>query len=286
MANGDTFEERPTAAAPSGSDRRGGIAEDLRRALPNGNLAVEYQEVVDLGTRRAVMVEALLRWDDPRLGRIPPRAFVPVAESAGFVHELDRFAFEAGCGAIAAWRAALGEHLTLALNCSATTLGRHDALSSLLAIADRHGVAYGSIVIELTENAPLSNTGYRNLCSLVSMGVSVVLDEFGSGHNGLPYLQRLPVAGVKLDGMLVRSAPEQRTSQAIIRALVHLAEELSLSLVAEGVETEAQEHVISELGVRLVQGFRYHRPTATPDVALPEGAVPDGAVRDGGSLSS
>lgn len=230
------------------------LERELRVALADGRLEVHYQPVVELGSLRVTGVEALVRWRHDSRGWVPPSAFVPVAEQFGLVRELDRFVL---CRTLGDLRE--HDHLTVAVNVSATELSRvglHDEIAQVLA---EHDFPAERLHLEITESTWLSPSDVvvHNVVSLERLGVHVVIDDFGTGHSALAHLQRLPVRAIKVDRSFVAGVVSTERDAIIVQAIVAMAEALQLDLVAEGVETDEQRRRLLDMGVRSAQGWLF-----------------------------
>ena len=208
--------------------------------------------------------EALVRWNHPRLGMVPPAKFIPAAEESGLILPLGRWVLEEACRQMLAWREAGHEDLVMAVNVSPVQFEDPRWVDAVAEILGRLGLPPECLELELTESLvmdPASESG-RRLARLKAMGVSLAIDDFGTGYSSLSYLHRMPISTLKIDQSFVREfepGAEDR-SGPILQAIVGLARHLGLSVVAEGVETEAQRTFLSELGCDALQGYLLGRP--------------------------
>ena len=244
------------------------IEAGLRRALaPDAQeLRLEYQPQVDARTGQVLNVEALLRWDHPELGAVPPARFIPVAEETGMIEALGQWVVRAACQQIEAWQngpdAARLADVTVSVNVSAMEFNRpnfmlhlRDALGSMRAPAHR-------LELEITESL-LVQAGpdlTERLQAITDMGISLALDDFGTGYSSLGYLKRLPLSKLKIDRSFVMDVPGDAEDEAIIRATLSMAHDLGLHVVAEGVETPAQRDFLRRHGCDVFQGWLYSKP--------------------------
>ena len=246
--------------------RRLHLESDLRSALQTEQLVVYYQPIVELADGAMVGVEALLRWEHPELGPIPPAEFIPLAEESGLIGTLGKFVLTRATSETAHWSRA-GRQLTLHVNLSAKQLidpTLYLVVSSALTDA---GVEPGRLCLEVTETAILEDPqlARRHLEELRGLGVHLALDDFGVGYSSLSHVADLaPIDRVKIDRSFVSRICEQREG-AIVASVVSLCQELGLDTVAEGVETSAQRAELQAMGVRRAQGFLFARP-APPEV--------------------
>jgi diguanylate cyclase (GGDEF)-like protein/PAS domain S-box-containing protein len=241
------------------------LESELRRAVDEQQLVLHYQPVVDLASRGAVGVEALVRWRHPERGMVSPAAFVPLAEATGLIVPLGRWVLAEACRAAAAWnaeRAPGAAPLSVAVNVSGRQLQDPGLLEDVTAALDASALPAACLVVEVTESMLLDNleAACGRLEALRALGVRVSLDDFGTGYSSLAYLQRLPVDVLKIDRAFTSQVAAGGRSAAFARAVLTFAGALGLRTVAEGVETEAQHDELRALGCDLGQGFLYARP--------------------------
>jgi diguanylate cyclase (GGDEF)-like protein len=245
----------------------------LRRAIENDELVLHYQPIVDLASGSLAGFEALVRWNHPELGLLPPNDFVPFAERTGLVVPLGAWVLGEACRQAAVWRSSMptGSSLAISVNLSAAQLG-HVQLAELVArTLDSTGTPPGQLWLEVTETAVMQDaeSSIRTLECLRSLGVSVTIDDFGTGHSSLAYLARLPAAILKVDRAFVArlggsGSPSlggaARADAVIVSAVVDLAHALGMGVVAEGVETGAQLERLVRIGCEFAQGYHLARP--------------------------
>jgi EAL domain-containing protein (putative c-di-GMP-specific phosphodiesterase class I) len=236
----------------SGAD----LHQELAAALEAGELVVYYQPIVDLGDRRVVGYEALIRWQHPYRGLLLPNAFLAMVQEAGLAVALGQFVARRVVEAVAAMP---DQTRWVSVNVSADQLGDGEFATTLLAEISRHRVMAGRIVVELTETSLVaSSTRIRHeLTQLSASGVPVLLDDFGTGVSPLSYLRDLPVAGVKLDMSFTSGIPDDPTAGKIARALGSLARELAMVTIAEGIEHAEQAEFLHRNGWRYGQGWLF-----------------------------
>ena len=229
----------------------------LRLALRRGELALHYQPRMNAASGAVVGVEALLRWQHPRRGLLPPEKFIGVAEDSGLIVPIGEWVLQTACAQMAAWHAR-GRGLRLSVNLSAGQMANGERfLKSVEGALRASGLAPGFLELELTESHLLQNVEEKAalLNRLGALGVGVAIDDFGTGYSSLSYLKQLPVDSIKIDGSFVRDIGVDADDEAIIKAIVAMAHSLKLSVVAEGVETEGQLAVLRALGCDEYQGF-------------------------------
>jgi EAL domain-containing protein (putative c-di-GMP-specific phosphodiesterase class I) len=267
-----------------GSDRLAFIAE-LRAAIDRDELVLHYQPKVSLKTGRCVRAEALVRWNHPVRGLIPPDQFVPLAEQTGLIKPLTRWVLGAALRQCRAWRDS-GFDLPVAVNLSMLNLHDPELTESVAELLVACGVPPAFLKVEVTESAIMSDPerALETLRCLRGMGVAVAIDDFGTGHSSLNYLKHLPVEDIKLDRSFVREMRVDESDFAIVRSTVQLAHSLDLRVIAEGVEDEETWDLLAALGCDAAQGYYMSRPLPAEDLeswlhdspwGLPVGSISD-----------
>ncbi|MFD0669325.1 putative bifunctional diguanylate cyclase/phosphodiesterase [Ramlibacter sp. MAHUQ-53] len=235
------------------------LAADLRQACREGRFHLDYQPQVDArGYLRGV--EALLRWDHPQRGCVPPERFIPVAEETSLILDIGRQVLDAACAQLARWaRRPDREHLTVAVNVSARQFRHPEFVDGVMDAIARAGIAPHRLKLELTET--LLADGFEvtvaRMGELRSRGVALSLDDFGMGYSSLAYLKRLPLDQLKIDRSFVRDVLSDPHDAAIARTIIGLAQSLGLDVLAEGVETPAQRDFLLQQGCGAFQGFLF-----------------------------
>jgi len=229
---------------------------------------MHYQAIVDPVTYLPAGYEALIRWNHPEKGLLGPGAFLGVAEEAGLIHLIDSFALRTVCQQIAAWTALYpaARNLYLTTNWSARHLGRF--VQQVEQVVAETGINPQQLVIEVTEGFLMedSDASVLALNRLKQLGVQIAIDDFGTGYSSLSYLTQFAVDYLKIDKSFVSQLPESEPSAAVIGAIADLATRLGIKLVAEGVETEAQQTFLREQGCDELQGYLISRPLGVKDV--------------------
>jgi diguanylate cyclase (GGDEF)-like protein len=253
----------------------------LLSAIRDGSLAVAFQPIVDLRTRRPIGVEALVRWHHPTLGDVPPELFVGVAEATNLAGELGAWVLDAACRQFAEWRSALpvdaAPGLVLSVNISPVQLIAGDFVETVERVLRCYGMSGRDLVLEVTEHTVVSDdaAALRTLHGLRGLGVAIAIDDFGTGYSSLAQLKALPVTIVKIDRSFVRDLGKSPGDHAIVRSIIALAQSFGLRLIAEGVETEAARAMLLEMGCRTAQGYLFSRPVSG-DRILEQLAAPQG----------
>ena len=238
------------------------ISTGLRTAIARDELTLHYQPLVDLASGRLLGAEALLRWQHPERGNIPPGRFIPVAERSGQVVELGQWVLDAACRQVKAWRGTAFENLVVSINVS-TVQFKRGTLESVMATAlERHGVPPGNLELEVTESALIHDpeSFVQTLRGLKKLGLRLSIDDFGTGYSNLSYLQRFEIDKLKIDQSFVRRLSERGSDHAIVRAIIQMAKSLNLVTTAEGIEDEKTRGLLLELGCDQGQGFVLGRP--------------------------
>jgi len=242
--------------------KRAGLEVDLREGIRLRQFVPYYQpQINDQG--QAVGVESLVRWQHPVRGLVPPSEFIPLAEETGLILPLGNLVLEAACEQLAAWATdpALA-NLSIAVNVSARQLYQDDFVEQVLSALRRAQAVPQRLKLELTESLLVSHvdTTVEKMLALKAQGVGFALDDFGTGYSSLSYLKRLPLDQLKIDQTFVRDILVDPNDATIAKTIVALADSLGLTVIAEGVETEAQRARLSELGCRTYQGYLLGRP--------------------------
>jgi diguanylate cyclase (GGDEF)-like protein len=237
------------------------LAGELRRALDDDELVVHYQPKADLGTGEISGVEALVRWEHPSRGFIPPDEFIPIAERTGLIKTLSRYVLAAALRERSRWAAA-GHDLHVAVNLTIPDLLDQDLPDRIAALLDETGVSPDDLELEITESTILADPlrVRQNLDRLNELGLSLAIDDFGTGYSSLAYLKRLPVSTIKIDRSFVMDMLESDSDAAIVRSTIELGRNLGLRVVAEGVETEEAWNALREHGCTLAQGYLIGKP--------------------------
>ena len=234
---------------------------DLPDAAPKGEFVLHYQPCINLRTGQAVRVEALIRWNHPRLGLLSPDRFVELAELSGAIQPLTRWVIHESLAAVEIWRAA-GYELGLAINLSVRNLYDPDLVSHIKAAMENHNMPPGDLVLELTETELMDDPSLARevFTALGDLGISTSIDDFGTGYSSLTYLRDLPLQEIKVDKSFVSEMHRRSDEFTIVRSMIDLGHNLGLEVVAEGVEHQDDLQLLRRLGCDLAQGFHFSRP--------------------------
>jgi EAL domain-containing protein (putative c-di-GMP-specific phosphodiesterase class I) len=237
----------------------------LRKALENGELELEYQPQVDF-TGRLTGMEALLRWNRPDSGRVPPSKFIPVAEASGLILPIGEWVTAAACRQLKAWKERAGHVVPVAINVSPLQFGRVDLVETFARALAENDLPPNLLQLELTESLVMKDMDatLQTLRRLKALGVGLEVDDFGTGYSSLAYLHRLPIDALKIDQAFIRELgspidPAQR-SPKLVQTIVTLGHALGLKVMAEGVETEEQVEFLKRVDCDTAQGFYYSKP--------------------------
>ena len=241
--------------------RRMETERELRVGIDENQFVLHYQPQLDLRQGRIVSAEALMRWMHPKRGLVPPAQFIGFAESSGMIDEMGRWALRAAVAQFATWRATGVELDYVSVNVSPRQF-RNPTFTDMVASALREYMLPASALhLEITESALMDQDGARaNLAGLTALGVPLELDDFGTGYSSLAHLQRLPIGTIKIDRGFIRDIEVERSSQAVVRAAIDMAEALGKSVVAEGVEHAGQLALLHTMGCYVMQGYLLSPP--------------------------
>ena len=245
-------------AQEQSASRRLLLMSELRRALENGELVLEYQPVIELATGRPVQAEALIRWHHPHEGTLAPDSFIPLAEESGMIAQITQWVAAAALEDLRAWRAA-GIDISISINISARDLRQFDFATRLRQMITRAGVPAGQVTLEVTEGHLLAADATTHASRIIELGAGLALDDFGIGYSSLSYLRQLPLTLLKIDRSFVSSLGVQPDSAAIVRSAVELGHALGYKVIAEGVEDESVREQLTEMGCDFAQGHLFGR---------------------------
>ncbi len=259
------------------------VENDLRRALEIGDeLVARYQPIVTLDGGEIVGVEALVRWNHPERGLVPPGDFIAVAEESGAILAIGERVLRLACGEVARWNATrAGRPLSVSVNLSPRQVASPAIIATVAAVLDETGLDPAALTLEITEGVLVaeSDATAQTLVDLKALGLRLVLDDFGTGYSSLAYLRRFPIDGLKIDRRFIAAMDTSTEDRTIVEAIVKMAAGLQIDVVAEGDETIEQANRLKRLGCLHAQGFYYARPMPPGDVAARfEGCLPSADV--------
>ena len=245
--------------------RRSGLAGELRRSIPQGELVLHYQPQVTLTTGAINAVEALVRWNHPREGLMPPDRFIPMAEETGIIHPLTAWVIDSALEQLCKWLNA-GLDVSISLNVSPRNIEDHSLEEMVARAIGNFKVDPSRLTLEITEGVAMAAAAAKALHRLHEIGVRLALDDFGTGYSSLLYLMRLPVNEIKIDRSFVSALATDPDSGAIVRSAVGLGHNLGLRVVAEGLQDRMAEAVLIEAHCDAAQGFLVGRPMGESEI--------------------
>jgi diguanylate cyclase (GGDEF)-like protein len=254
--------QRYTPEMDASVQQRLALEKHLRRAVDENAFNLYYQPAVSLHTGKVTQMEALLRWSHPERGDIPPSDFVPLLEELGLIARVSDWVLRNACEQAKSCRAAGHGDVKIAVNVSARQLLDKDLSKHVLSVVRETACDPQQIEFEITESFLMLNieAAARTLDELRNAGISLTLDDFGTGFSGLGHLSRLAMGAVKIDGSFILDLPENRHHAAITRSIISLAHNLDMRVIAERVENHAQLEFLRECGCDEIQGYYYSRP--------------------------
>lgn len=261
------------------------LPRDLPNAIYDDQLCLHYQPKVNLATQTINSVEALIRWRHPEHGLLRPDLFIPVAEQNGMIKELTLWVLDKALAQCSAWLEQ-GHHLQVAINLSASFLHHEDLPHEVDRLLCHWQIPASYLMLEVTENAMITDPprALGVIRQLHNLGLKVSIDDFGTGFSSLSYLKQLKADELKIDRVFVRNIERDRDNQTIVRSTIEMAHNLGLSVVAEGVESEAAIHLLHEMHCDVIQGFVLSRPVPAEEIADLE-AYPLNTLTHGGQTS-
>jgi diguanylate cyclase (GGDEF)-like protein len=245
------------------------IENALHKALDNDEFCLHYQPQIDLRTGALVGAEALLRWNNPELGQVPPAAFIPVAEECGLIVPIGEWVLREACRRNVSWQESGLAGLSVSVNISPRQFNRPNFEATVAASLEDSGLDGRFLCIELTETCVMASDerGSRTLSAIKDLGVQISMDDFGTGYSSLSALRRLPIDELKIDQSFVREMTSDSSDASIISTIIAMGRSLSLRVVAEGVEKETQLELLRGQGCHLIQGYLIGRPLPVAEFA-------------------
>ncbi len=246
------------------AQRRLRLANDLREALAVGQLEVHYQPVVELASGRIVKAEALLRWNHPTLGLVPPAQFIPIAEETGLINEIGDWVFRQAAGRSRQWQSQLGKTVQVSVNASPAQFHAAEQGVGWLQYLDMLGLLGSAVAVEITEGLLLnaSPAVAERLLAYRDAGIQVAIDDFGTGYSSMQYLKKFDIDYLKIDQSFVREMVSSASDRTIVKSIIVMAHELGLQAVAEGIETPEQRDILLRAGCDYGQGFLFSQALA------------------------
>lgn len=238
------------------------LERELRKAIQQNEFEVYYQPQIDMSTQKIVGLEALIRWNHPEKGLVPPDVFIPFAEETGLIVEMDRWMMGAAMIQVKEWIARDLAPGILSLNLSMVQLNHLDFIDTVSAKIEQTAFPTHQLMFEITETQIMRNPEHATgtLKQLKMLGVAIAIDDFGTGHSSLVYLKRLPIDKLKIDQSFVKEIPADKEDVELVKAVINIAKSLGLSVIAEGVETQAQVDMLLANGCEQGQGYLFAKP--------------------------
>jgi diguanylate cyclase (GGDEF)-like protein len=245
------------------------LLRDLRKAVANNELELNYQPKIDAQSGKVTAVEALLRWRHPERGVILPNAFIPIAERFGLIGQIGNWVIEEACRQSRQWRDK-GLRMRVAINLSAHQMRQDDIVERITGALTLHRIHPSLLTLEITETAAMEDTRttQSTFRRLGELGTHMSIDDFGTGHSSLSYLRKLPAEELKIDRSFVMDLEHSADARAVVDAVVRLAHALGLKVVAEGVENQRQQKILVDLGCDELQGYLFAKPMSARALLL------------------
>ncbi len=244
------------------------LESDLHNALRQNEFILHYQPQIEVASRKIVGVEALIRWQHPKRGLVPPLEFIPLAEERGLIIPIGEWVLRSACAQGSAWQKAGLGRITVAVNMASPSFRQMDLMAVVADALEKSGLEPGFLELEVTESIMMRDVEavLTMLKKLKGIGIHLSIDDFGTGYSSLSYLQRFPLDALKIDRSFVNNIDKPEGS-AIALAIMALAKSLNLKVIAEGVETEHQVRILREHGCEFMQGFLFSRPVSAEEIA-------------------
>ena len=245
------------------------LLDDFRTALAQKQFAVYFQPKYGIRSPKPVLcgAEALVRWQHPELGMIPPGRFIPLFESNGLIRELDHYVWREAAAQIGDWRKRLGCSVPVSVNVSRIDMMDPDLADTFCRLVEENGLSFDDLHLEITESAYTEDSEeiIRVVSGLRARGFKIEMDDFGAGYSSLNMITKLPIDALKLDMMFIRTAFHETGNTGILKIMLDISRYLSVPMIAEGVETEEQMLTLQGLGCDIVQGYYFARPMPAKD---------------------
>ncbi|HSG93094.1 MAG TPA: EAL domain-containing protein, partial [Methylotenera sp.] len=238
------------------------LSNALRTAIKNGELYLKYQPQVRLQDMQVIGFEALLRWQHPEYGEVPPAEFIPVAEESGLINEIGRWVLEKAISDIKPLESYVNDEFQMAVNLSVVQFRNRHIVRDVNSLLKKYNVPAAKLTLELTEAVAMSEPeiGIAIMDALHKLGVGIAIDDFGTGYSSLSYIKRFRVHKLKIDKSFIDDIETDADDKAIVGAIISMAKSLDLMTIAEGVETQGQLDLLTQQGCDQIQGYFYSKP--------------------------
>ncbi|QGA52447.1 EAL domain-containing protein [Pseudomonas brassicacearum] len=268
-AKGRNRVEKYTCDLTAQASERVALEHELRRAIERNELSLSFQPKISLVDNQLVGAEALIRWTHPTFGDVPPEHFIPLAEENGMILQIGDWVLERACRQLSEWNDAYDSLGPLSVNLAGAQLRQPNLLGRIEQLLREHQLEPGLLQLEITENFIMSQAeeALTVLHQLKKLGVQLAIDDFGTGYSSLSYLKRLPLDILKIDQSFVRGLPDDPHDAAIVRAIIALGRSMQFTVIAEGVETLAQQQFLTEEGCEQIQGYIVSLPLCADEFA-------------------
>lgn len=243
------------------------IKDDLRLAITNNEFELYYQPLVDSNSNKVISSEALIRWNHPELGIVSPFRFINIAESNGFIDAIGLWVIETAMAQHRKWIDELGIKLPIAINLSVNQLQKKDIVVDILRLKNRFDIDLSYLTFEVTESIFIESESYAitTLKRISEIGAKIAIDDFGIAYSSLAYIKKLPIDKLKIDKVFVDGIGRDKVDEAIIKTIVTLCDDLSMEIIAEGVEALEQLEFLREVNCHRIQGYYYSKPLKVED---------------------
>jgi EAL domain-containing protein (putative c-di-GMP-specific phosphodiesterase class I)/GGDEF domain-containing protein len=243
------------------------LAGDLRKAVEQNTLELFYHPQIDIKNQKVIGVEALLRWNHPEYGYIPPDEFIPLAEQTGAINDVTRWVLNLAISHAVKLQN-LGYEMMMSVNISAINLKQVDFINQIEDLLQKHQLSPQKLILEVTETAMMDDpvNALEVLTALNEKGIKISIDDFGTGYSSLAYIKQLPVKEVKIDRSFVANLDTDHENVVIVNTTINMSHDLNLKVVAEGIETEDVQKMLHQLGCDFAQGFLFTKPIPFNDL--------------------
>ena len=253
----------------AGAGERLALESRLRRALEREEFTLHYQPQIDAQSGKMTSCEALVRWQHPELGLVPPKDFIPLAEETGLIVPIGDWIMRAACRQAKEWQDSGGEKLRVAVNLSARQFSQRDIYQMVTKVLRETGLEPSLLELEITESLLLNGEGriIAAMRNLAALGISVSIDDFGVGYSSYSYLKRYPVSALKIDQSFIQGMLSNSHDHAIVQAIITMGHEMGLQVIAEGVETQEHSHLLAASRCDVLQGYYFGRPMPAGEIS-------------------